>query len=686
MESFHVSFDYSAWWLLPILVACASMAWWLYSGKNNWSKPYRIGLGLLRFFALFLLSLLLLNPKLTSITSYKEKPQFPIVVDNSQSIVLANNKSGPEIKQFVGDLKSKLEKKGFEVPLFTHAQATNDADSVRFDASSSDLSKLLELGAQDRADVKKEHLLFVSDGIFNRGVSPLYEAYQPRIWTLAVGDSTSRTDVALKSLQNNSIAFLGNKFPLKANMQVVGFNGRFVEVVLRDSKGIIDRQKVMVPSNYAQLNVDFLIPATQKGFQRFTVEAVPLEGEHNLLNNKLNAYVDVVDDRENILLVSKAPHPSIKAFRAALAKLQNLHVELLIPGIDQPKAEAYDLIVLHNCLLSEVPEVGSFVKEKTSLFYVVGSEMNFGMFNRENGVVDVQATGQSDQVNAVLNPTFSRFKINEKLTALLPKLPPVQVPFGQLQARQGTEVMLSQRINAVESDKPLLVFGAAKRKTGVLLTDGLWLWRMYEFQETQSTEVFDELIAKSVQYLSSKEDKRKFRAYTLQKEFLEDESPRIETELYNDLYEKVYGQKVLIRMTDRAGKVKVAEFVTSEGNSAFTAASLSPGVYKVVAKTSFGGKEYEAYTEFVVKELNLEALDLKANPQLLRELSSKSQGLFYTWSKKSELVKTLESLEAKPLWKTREQTRSLIDEKWYFFLIVTFLISEWTIRRYTGGY
>ena len=45
-------------------------------------------------------------------------------------------------------------------------------------------------------------------------------------------------------------------------------------------------------------------------------------------------------------------------------------------------------------------------------------------------------------------------------------------------------------------------------RQAVCAVEGLWKWRLYEYLKTNNQILFDELINKSVQFLSVKEDKR----------------------------------------------------------------------------------------------------------------------------------------------------------------------------------
>lgn len=685
MQSFHFSLEYSAWWLIVIMVVSGSLAWLLYSGRNLWNKRMRLLLGSLRFVVVFLVLFLLLKPKLTSVNSFKEKPVFPIVVDNSESVALAF-KNQEEIKATVEVIQNKLQALGFESDIVTFDRTVQSVDSFLFNHTRSNISQLLSEIEKMTFSKKPDGILLLTDGIYNSGISPNYLTYRSKISVLGLGDTIPRKDIAIQSVQNNSIAFFGNKFTLSVAIQAIEYAGSEAELLLKGEKGIIERKKIKINDNFWTGKIDFLIPAQAKGFHKYTAEIVRLKEESNLLNNKFNTYIDVVDDRENILLVANAPHPNIKAIRSALSKKENVHFEVFIPSLSEAKSTSYNLVIFHNCALGEMPEAQKYVSEKTSLLYITGSNSDYGRFNSENGLLEIVSRNEKDQIQATPNAAFSTFSINENVENTFAKLPPVEVPFGELKLNNGVEIALFQKINGIQSGKPLLIFGQSTRKAGVLLTDGLWLWRMYEAQESGKSEVVDELITKTVQYLSSKEDKRKFRIYPHQREYEEGETPQIESELYNDLYEEVYGQKTSLKLSNLGSKTNVFEFTPMDGNSSLTLPVLPAGVYKVDAKTNYTGKELNATTEFIIKERQLEALDLRANHALLRELASKNDGKFYAWQDRDRLLKSLDKQQAIPVWKSQEKTRNLIEEKWYYFLIVAFVCAEWIIRRYTGGY
>ncbi|MBC7388693.1 MAG: hypothetical protein H7329_05755 [Opitutaceae bacterium] len=685
MNSFYFSLEHSAWWLLLIFGVSLGLAWLFYSGKNIWNNRLTWLLKSLRFLSVFLILFLLLNPSITNVKSYKEKQTFPILIDNSQSAVMAGNTEA-QLRSGIDQIFKILEDKGFKPELLVHERTAKTSDSITFNYPSSDISKLLYDGEESTFQKTNNPSILISDGIFNSGVSPVYKSFRNDIFCLGIGDTIARKDLILKSIENNSIAFLGNKFTIRADIQAIGYPNTAIEISLKNSKGLVEKKTISVKTDFYQESVDFIVPAETKGFQRYSIEISRSKGESNTQNNSQNAYVDIVDDRENILIVANAPHPNIKAIRSALLKAENINIEILIPGISEPKSKNFDLVILQNCLIGDIPESKNFIKENTSLLYIVGSGTDYGKLNLENGLVEISSRNQTDQAQAILNPSFSRFKIGEGTGTLMSDLLPIEVTFGEVRLKGGVDILLFQKINGVQTEKPLLVFGQTKRKTGALLTDGLWLWRMYEAQSTESSKNIDEIITKSIQYLSSKEDKRKFRIYSQQKVYFEGDQVQIETELYNDLYERINDGAFILSLSAENKKPKQVNFQSSEGNTALSLNSLTPGIYKIAGSTKSGGKALSANTEFVVKERKLEMLNLTADFQLLRELSNKNGGKFYSWSNLNQLLIDLDKFQAKAIWKSSEKTRELINEIWYFCLILAIISTEWIIRRYSGGY
>ena len=75
--------------------------------------------------------------------------------------------------------------------------------------------------------------------------------------------------------------------------------------------------------------------ADQAGVARYSVAVTPLEEETSIANNTSDFYVDVIEGKERILILTAAPHPDIAAIRRALDQSENFETELYIPGLSK---------------------------------------------------------------------------------------------------------------------------------------------------------------------------------------------------------------------------------------------------------------------------------------------------------------------------------------------------------------
>jgi len=263
----------------------------------------------------------------------------------------------------------------------------------------------------------------------------------------------------------------------------------------------------------------------------------------------------------------------------------------------------------------------------------------------------------------------------------------VQVPFGKFVFPAKARVLLYQRIGSVITDRPLLLsWEDGDRKIATMIGEGLWRWRLNEFADNGNTEIFDELFSKLIQYLSTQEDKRKFRSFPLQNEFSDSEAVVLESQVYNDLFELVYGNTIQLQLRDEQGKVTNYNYSTSPGGSRYRIGGLKQGVYRYKATTVLNDKTEEVNGQFLVKAQNIEAQNLTADFNLLRKLSNETGGKFYKTDQISLLASDLEKTKTASLIHSEETFNQLINLKWVFFLLLGLITAEWFLRKYLGSY
>src|SRR5690606_9489957 len=84
-------------------------------------------------------------------------------------------------------------------------------------------------------------VLLISDGIYNRGANPVYQAeHLPfPVYTLGTGDTTVEKDIFIESLAHNEITYLNNEFPVEIGVRARKLSGKNFRISIADEDGNI---------------------------------------------------------------------------------------------------------------------------------------------------------------------------------------------------------------------------------------------------------------------------------------------------------------------------------------------------------------------------------------------------------------------------------------------------------------
>ena len=686
-------FEHSPYFILMCIAAGVGYAFILYTSNYTWSKRTNQILFALRLIVVSFLAFLLLGPILKLITNEYEKPTWVFLIDSSTSVGEVIDSLGQlKLTATLSETKSSIENSGYEVKW--KDLAGNDVTAIKANGPTSDLNRGIQNIINEFEGRNLAGIVLLSDGIYNSGASPLYTPVRVPIYSVGLGDTTERLDLILKNVAFNKVAYQGNKFPLKAQVLMQGIENQEVSVsVLKDGKVLVNEKKNT--GTKSLIDFDFQLDAAEKGIQRYDISVKPFDQESNKRNNAMSIFIEVVDGKKKIVLVAPAPHPDIKALRAVVEKNSNYEFIVHIPGVANAdagylKPSAAELVIFHQVVDMAgrtLPILNSLSKGSSSILVMIGSQTNLRQLPAHQIPLQFEGRGQWDEVTPIVNNEFRDFGFSENSNGVFSRYPPVQVPFGKFTYPPKANVLLYQQIGSVATDRPLLLsWEEGERKMAVLIGEGLWRWRLNEFADNGNTEMFDELFSKLIQYLSTLEDKRKFRSFPLQNEFSDSEPVVIESQVYNDLFELVHGNTIQLQLRDEQGKVINYSYTTSPGGSRYRIGGLKEGVYRFKASTTLSDKTEEVNGQFLIKAQNVEAQNLTADVGLLRKLSSETGGKFYNAGQLSILASDLEKTKAASLIHSEETFNQLINLKWVFFLLLGLISAEWFLRKYLGSY
>ncbi len=696
-----LSFQYPAWFLIFCALLGLGYALLLYYRDTTFREQapqlYK-WLGVMRWLTVTILSALLLSPLLKSLLTETKKPVVVLAQDQSESA--AADLQGEALEQYKQNWQSLRDglSEDYEVHELAFGDQVREGVNFEFTDKVTNLSELLRgiydlYGGQNLGAV-----VVASDGIYNEGSNPAYSDAQlsAPIYTVTLGDTTPKKDLLVKRVFHNKIAYLGDKFTLQVDVAATNCAGQ--QTVLNISKVEGEQLKTLQTIPISVAGNDFFstkeiqIEADQPGVAQYRISVATLPGEASTANNRKDIFIDVLDARQKILLLANSPHPDISAIRQTLEINKNYQVTVAYssePGLDVAK---YDFVVLHN-LPSQSNDISGLLNtlndRRIPRFFVAGMQTNFSALAKAQGLVSIQSDGrQSDDVQGKVVSQFSSFTLDSKVLEELPKFNPVTSAFGSFEATPQAQVLLWKRIGRIDTKQPLLAFGETNgTKTGIFLAEGLWRWRLFDYLQHQNHEIFDELVGKSVQYLSQKEDKRKFRVNLDKSIFNENEAVTFGAELYNDNYELVNDPDVAMSIRNGAGKEYTFTFNKLGKAYSLNAGILPVGNYTFKATTNFNGQNLVYEGRFSVRPIELELFETTANHSVLRQLSSKYGGETVFPAQLASIAEKIKANQTvKPVMYQTTKTNPLINLKWIFALLALLLAAEWFLRRYFGAY
>ncbi len=426
-------------------------------------------------------------------------------------------------------------------------------------------------------------------------------------------------------------------------------------------------------------------------YHDMTIEIEQQTGEQSKVNNNKNLYIDIINNKDKILILASAPHPDIKVIKRVLEANKNYEIYDFIPGVNEYKDEDYNLVIAHQPFAGNSAadrQLNRLKTKETPIWYIPGKRTNIAGFNRFNNTIEIQQTrGQFDEVGGALNSVFGKFTLENVDNNILAELPPIEVPYGNTKLKAPSEVLLYQRIGSITSDRPLLVVNNnTDVKEAVMLGAGFWKWRILEASRNEETPSFNNIFSKLVQYLNTKEDKRKFRVTTSQDEYNDSENVVFNTDVYNEIYEKIYNIPVDLTVTDENGQQQTYSYITSQGNSDYQIGGLKPGAYRYVASTTLNDKKVSVSGGFSVIKLQIESVNLTADFNLLQRISDKTGGEFATIDQLDQLQTSLTQSPAKGVLYSEENYSQLVEIRWILLLITGLIAAEWFMRKFSGGY
>jgi hypothetical protein len=646
-----------------------------------------------RFVSIFLILFLLLSPVLRYLSIYFDKPVILIAYDNSESMGLYEGFSNDSAK--VQDFMLKL-KNRFDNSEYLFGEQLSEGNQMTYLEKETSFDALFDEIQRKYTNYNVGALVIVSDGIFNKGVNPVYKASNLSfpIYTVALGDTMQKKDIAIKSIYSNKISFTGDLFPVEILIDAYGFKGQRANLTIYNQGKLIKTESIEFEKDEFSKMLEFYLPAEKSGLQAYTFKIDEKANEFSVKNNQMDLMIDVVDNRKKILILTSTVHPDIGAIKQAISANKNMVVESFMANDFTKPLSDYQLVIFYQ-LPSREHNLQRFLKPlkdaQIPVLFVYGQNTDIGSFNSLNSGLEIkQSKTLYDLALPEFNTQFKLFETDAGFKSFIEACPPLNVPFADFVLSSNFQVFMHQKIKGISTKMPLMGFSSNLEggfaKAGFIMGEGIWNWRMKNYLMYENHRQFDEFVYKMTNYLASDIKKERFMVFS-ERMYQENEEVTMIAEFYNPSFELINSPEIDVQIANDQGKEYIFQFSRAGLSYSLNAGRLPVGLYKFSAQTNFENKLFKKSGEFRVVPIKIEHINLTANHSILNALSLKSGGKMYRIENVSDLYNDLiQNSTIRPVSHSATGLIGLNELKWLLFVLLFVLMAEWFARKYFGTY
>ena len=664
--------------LVSILIA-AGLSFYQYFYKLKKKSNVTLLLAFLRFFSIFGLLLLLINPIISRKTVETVKTPLPIIIDNSASIIdLKADKSAMEVFQKLSENKQLTEK--FDVQTYQFDSDFLPSDTIDFKGTQSNI----DVVAKNLKNIYKNQrypTVLISDGNQTSGEDYVF-GFNPdnKVYPLVVGDTATYLDLRITQLNVNKYAFHKNKYPVEVFLNYAGTKSINATFKISQGNSVLNEQTVAFSPSKKSATLNVLVPANKVGLQILRATVFSKEQEKNTYNNVKNFAVEVIDQKTEIALISSISHPDLGAIKRSIESNAQRKVTILKPN-QVNSLTNYNVLILYqpNAEFKAIFEQNENASINT--WVITGNDTDYNFLNQNQKSFNFKMSGSKEDYLAVFDSQFNLFALDN---SGFEQFPPLENPFGTISASGNTNTLLFSTIRNIPTNQPLLAFAENQgKRSAFLFGENIWKWRAKNYVDKKSFIDFDIFLDKTIQFLASN-NARKSLVVTHDRFYNSGEGIEITAQFFNKNYELDEKARLTIAVTNTKTK-QVKNFDLLRTTNAFQVNldGLSAGNYAFTVKELNSNSVYSS--RFEVLDFDIEKQFVNPDWNKLNQLATQTKGKAFLPNQADALIQQLLADDSyKAIQKTLVKKSPLIDWIWLLILIAISLSAEWFIRKYNG--
>ena len=691
-----INFGLQAWPLILLLGLSGFLTWVSYRHTEpKLQGTYRWLLPGLRGTALALLLALLFEPSLHKIVHQQTPPLQAVLVDESLS--MAKHQRPLELPSIEGETKYW----GFGSTVRPIENLAFAQDS----APRTNIASALEEVHQSLRNKNLRSILLISDGQYNTGLNPLYvaEKYGLPIHTLLVGDTLQQQDLRITQTATNEVAYVDQEIPVNVTLLLQGYSNETVTIRLYAEDSLITSEVSQISTGENTASLSFI--PEKEGLFQYTLTATGLENEASLENNRATFTVRVLKNQQRICIIAGAPHPDVTAIHHILTRNPARQVDRFVQmgpnrfyqGNLPNSLEDYDVIILIGFPGQEVDDSSlnivtlaaesgvpllfmltvktDLVQMRNAFSQILPALPVSGSVLYDEAMIELTQAGLRDPMLSFSEPSWQR-------------LPPLMVSTGRWEVSADSRVLGNINLRGIALDEPLFVVrNRAGHRTAAILGSGTWRWLNLADDPVDLPRIWPQVIENLMQWLTTPDDDRTVRVEPEATVFDGSESIDFSGQVYDESLNPVTDAVVTLDLI-APDSATYPYSMTNLGSGRFSLRinSLPEGTYSYTAQATRMDQSLGSDRGvFTVGAVNLEYRDTRSNQTLLRQISYRSGGQFFTNSSLSRLPQILakDRLFA-PASNVQSVVFDLRHTPWLLGVIILLLGLEWILRKRCG--
>ncbi|TYP95217.1 hypothetical protein LX73_0513 [Fodinibius salinus] len=689
------------WCYVLILIVTLLLTWWSYKDITAIGDFYRNILILLRSGVFFILLLVLLNPFLKTESTYTERADILVVLDNSASTDINKNKyEGKKTYQKVLSTLNFRDSSSVDYHFFKigiEATSTH-LDSLTYDASQTDLSDAIR--TINSTETNADAAILISDGIYTKGENPVFEAKESKnpIYTVGIGDTLSQKDIVVQSVSSPSTGYLNTEQSVSVNIKNNGFKGKPFQVQLQSGTDVLSQKTITPELTTGNREVSLALPLNTEGLQQFTVHVPKQQDEWTANNNMQRFSVDVQDARQQILSLAFEVHPDIRFWRSLLESDKNTDLtkrtwlggNRFIEGNFTANSDSVDLLVFHGYPRSGIPtdieNKLSALAQQVPVIIATTPLFSAERFEEEITSLPVVVSGSWEPSSVRLSPRSQGIShpIMEIPDISYDRLPSLFAPIQNIDHAPGATTLLSSNFQGQDTDKPAMT--VEERGNRRLALIGAYGWFRLPQQDNPGIRQFAEnLLLNTVSWTAADPDNELLEVIPAQKTFSGSEDVVINAYLTNERGQVETDADINISVDSEDTEPR---FYSMENNGSgrykLNIGSLPQGIFSFEATAKKGSRQIATQKgEFAVAKSNAEFINTIRNDRVLQQIAAQTDGIYHPYDSLSGFWDTLN--ERGLLDKNEKISTSfyyLYRNIGWFLTVILLLSAEWVLRKY----